>query len=82
MRTPLSTAFASAVRHRRMARGLSQEALAERADVHRTYVSAVERGRVRLGLDVAHRIALGLGVSLSALIRDAERALDRENVKR
>jgi transcriptional regulator with XRE-family HTH domain len=56
---------------------LSQEALAERADVHRTYVSAVERGRVRLGLEVAHRLAVGLGVSLSALIRDAERTMAR-----
>lgn len=73
MGSPFSKAFAKAVRRRREARGLSQEALAERADIHRTYVSAIERGRVRVGLDVAHRLALALGESLSALVRDAER---------
>ncbi|MGA2514610.1 MAG: helix-turn-helix transcriptional regulator, partial [Candidatus Limnocylindrales bacterium] len=42
---PLFAAFGAAVRALRTRRGLTQEALAERAQLHRTYVTEVELGR-------------------------------------
>jgi len=51
---------------------MSQERLGELAGVYRTYMSRVELGQVRLGLDVAQRLANGLGMSLSDLIARAE----------
>jgi transcriptional regulator with XRE-family HTH domain len=68
----VSKAFGRAVRRRRTHLGLSQEALAEQAGIHRTYVSSIERGKVRLGLEIAKKVAEGLGVSLSELIAEAE----------
>jgi transcriptional regulator with XRE-family HTH domain len=69
----LKVAFGDAVRKFRIARGLSQEKLAERADIHRTYVGDVERGLRNIALVNMHRIASALGVSLSSLISDMEK---------
>ncbi len=68
----LSTTFGAVVRQRREELGLSQEALAAKADIHRTYVSSIERGKVRVGLDIAKKVADGLGIPLSELIAEAE----------
>jgi transcriptional regulator with XRE-family HTH domain len=57
----MSKLFGRVVREEREARGLSQEGLAARAGIHRTYVSSIELGKVRLGLDVAKKLADGLG---------------------
>jgi hypothetical protein len=40
----ISLAFGAVVRKHRKANGLSQEALAERADIHHTHVGLIERG--------------------------------------
>ncbi len=72
MSESMSRAFGRVVRVRREAKGLSQEKLAERAGIHRTYISSIERGRVRLGLDIAKKLADGLGTSLSSLIATVE----------
>ena len=69
----ISKHFGLAVRTRRAALGLSQEKLAERAGVHPTYVSMVERGVRNVTLDVAARIAKALKVSLPKLIEEAQR---------
>jgi transcriptional regulator with XRE-family HTH domain len=68
----LSKAFGLAVRRRREEKGMSQENLAVHAGIHRTYVSSIERGKVRLGLDIANKVATGLGIPLHELIKDAE----------
>jgi len=68
----LSNTFGAVVRQWREKLGLSQEALAAKADIHRTYVSSIERGKVRLGLDIAKRVADGLGIPLRELIAEAE----------
>ena len=54
-------------RHRRLA-GLSQEELAHKAGVDRTYVSALERCVYAASIDVVDRLAVELGVSASDLL--------------
>lgn len=61
-----------AIRSRRMAAGLSQEALAEKAGVHPTYLSMVERGIRNPTLDVASRLAKALKIPLPQLIEEAQ----------
>jgi transcriptional regulator with XRE-family HTH domain len=50
---------------------LSQEQLAERAGLDRTYVSGVERGRRNPTLDVLQRLANALGSDLDVLFATA-----------
>jgi transcriptional regulator with XRE-family HTH domain len=68
----ISKAFGMVVRRQRERLGLSQEALANSAGIHRTYVSSIELGKVRVGLDVAKKVADGLGIPLKELIAEAE----------
>jgi transcriptional regulator with XRE-family HTH domain len=60
-------AFGARVRALRLQKGLSQEQLAERAGLHRTYVSSLERGQRNVGLDNIHIIARALDVHPSQL---------------
>lgn len=59
--------FGDNVRARREAQDLSQEQLAERADLDRTYISGVERGVRNLSLNSVVRIAKALKTSASEL---------------
>lgn len=59
--------FGQAVRKRRMELGLSQEGLAERADLHRTYVADIERGVRNLSLKNIEKLAQALGMSIANL---------------
>ena len=68
-------AFGQAMRKARQAAGLSQEALADMAGIHRTYVGDVERGERNISLINMIRLARALSVSLSQLIRDMEKHL-------
>ena len=56
-----------AVQRLRAERGWSQEELADRAGVHRTYVSGVERGVRNPTITALEKIAGGLGVKIGAL---------------
>ncbi|WP_173915212.1 helix-turn-helix domain-containing protein [Halobacillus sp. Marseille-Q1614] len=47
--------------------GITQEELAYRADIHATYVSAIERGVRNTKIDMIHNIAFALGVPPSHL---------------
>lgn len=69
----LSAAFAKVIKKHRLQARLSQEALAEAAGIHHTYVSLLERGRCKPTIEVAGRIARALGEKLSTLIEEAER---------
>ena len=50
--------------------GYSQEVLAERSDLHRTYISDVERGARNLSLESITRLAQALDISVAALFPD------------
>lgn len=54
--------FANNVKEYRLLRGLSQEAFAEKAGLHRTYISAVEREKRSISLDNIQKIAEALDV--------------------
>lgn len=60
------------IRKKRHALGMSQEEFAEKADVHRTYISDIELGKVNVGINVVEKLAEALESSLSHLIREAE----------
>ena len=62
------------LRARREASGVSQEALADLAGIHRTYVSMLERGRANPSLSVLDALAGALGTHLSSIFREVEAA--------
>ena len=64
--------FGARVRDRRTALGLSQEALAERCDLHRTYVGSLERGERNVTLLNILRLATGLEVDAGELLHGLE----------
>ena len=52
----------------RQEKGWSQEDYADRADIHRTYVSDIERGRRNPTITVVEKLAGPFGVSASRLL--------------
>ena len=66
--------FGLAIRGQREAAGLSQEDLGFQADVHRTYVSMIERGGGNPSLTVIVRLTNALGSTLTSLMREVERS--------
>ena len=64
--------FGLSVRHFRENHGWSQELLAEKADLNRSYLGEVERGRVIPSLATAEKLASALEISLSALLAHCE----------
>ena len=64
--------FGRAIRLAREKLKLSQEDFAERANVHRTYISSIELGKVNVGIEIANSLAAALGLRLSELVRRAE----------
>ena len=64
--------FGAAVRLRRNHLGISQEELAGRAGLHRTYISDVERGARNVSLESIHRLADALAVPAATLFPHSE----------
>ncbi len=64
----LRTVLARNVRQLRHERGLSQEELADRAGLHRTYIGSIERGERNLTVDNIQKIARGLDVDAAHLL--------------
>jgi DNA-binding XRE family transcriptional regulator len=67
----ISTRIIPSSQHRaaRKAKGLSQEALGELADLHPTYVGSVERGERNISVDNMDRLARALGLDVVDLLR-------------
>lgn len=65
----LMQAFAMEVKARRGELGISQEELAHRADVNRTFVAKVELAQNQPSLTVLHKLSTGLEVELPELLR-------------
>ena len=61
--------FAANLKRYRRAAGLSQEELAHRAGVDRTYISALERARYAASIEIVDRLAQELGAEAADLVR-------------
>jgi two-component system, response regulator len=72
--TTLWARFGIIIRRMRIAKNISQEELAERAQLHRTYLTDVEHGKRNLSLESIRKIAIALDVSLSELFLEIEKA--------
>lgn len=59
----------TAIRKRRLALGLTQEQLAEKADLHWTYVSGIERGIRNVSIVNLFHIAMALDVRVRDLVK-------------
>lgn len=68
----LRKVFGTMVRRTRKERGLSQEALADIAGLHRTFVGFVERAETNISIDNIGRIADALGVTAASLLDAAD----------
>ncbi|MEN6489534.1 MAG: helix-turn-helix transcriptional regulator [Smithella sp.] len=62
--------FGERVRQLRQVRGVSQEKLAELAELHRTYIGGIERGERNVALLNILKIAKALNVSPCELLKD------------
>jgi transcriptional regulator with XRE-family HTH domain len=71
----LQQLFGRLLRHRREKAKLSQEALADRAGLHRNYIGLLERGLRTPSIDVLRKLAMGLETSMVSLVRDLEKRL-------
>lgn len=70
----LQVRLGSAIRERRAALALSQEVFADSIKMHRAYYSKIERGERNVTLQTLARVAQGLGVPPSLLLKEAEAA--------
>ena len=77
-RLEMSDAFALVLRRHREGKELSQEALAEKADLHPTYIGMLERSLRNPSLNVTK----ALDVPLSKLITEAEAIQQKANPKK
>jgi transcriptional regulator with XRE-family HTH domain len=71
-RSPEHAALGRATRELRMAIGISQEGLADRSGLHRTYVGGIERGERNVSYENLLRLADALGTKPSELLARAE----------
>lgn len=62
--------FGEKVREERLKLGLSQEQLASRAGVHRTYIGMIERAEKNITLENISKVAKALGLSISELTKE------------
>ena len=72
MQTDIMVRFGQAVRQIRRAQSISQEELAERCGLHRTYISDVELGKRNVSLENIERIATSLNKSLVELFSEVK----------
>ena len=62
--------FGKRVRERRVALGLSQEELASRAGVHRTYIGMIERAEKNITLENIEKISKALNLPIDDLMKN------------
>ena len=66
------TRYGQAVRKIRLAQEISQEELADRCGLHRTYISDIELGKRNLSLENIERIAISLNKTLPEFFMEVE----------
>ena len=71
-RNGILAALGRNVRHRREARALTQEKLAEKAGLDPTYISGIERGLRNPGIKNVARLAKALGFTTAELCKGVD----------
>lgn len=71
-RDPILAAFGLRLRQQREAKGLTQERLAEKADLDQTYISGIERGLRNPGIKNVVRLARALGIPTAKLVEGVD----------
>ena len=66
----LKKIFSNNVRKYRIKQNLSQEELAEKAGVHRTYIGSVERGERNITINVMEKICVALEIPITDLFKE------------
>ncbi len=61
--------FGNKVREERLKQGFTQESLAAKTGVHRTYIGMIERAEKNITLENIEKIARALGVSIDYLMK-------------
>lgn len=69
MNKTLLEKFGQKVRDERQKQGLSQEELAAKAGVHRTYIGMIERAEKNITLTNIYKVAQALDISISELTK-------------
>jgi transcriptional regulator with XRE-family HTH domain len=68
----LQQQFGNLIRRRRLGLKLGQEALADKAGLHRTHVSLLERGKRMPTLQVVKKLAAALETTMASLMQELE----------
>lgn len=69
MKKQILVKFGQRVRQEREKQSLSQEELANKAKVHRTYIGMIERAEKNITLANIEKVAIGLGVRIESLFK-------------
>lgn len=72
MENEIRIKFGITLRRLRKKQGVSQEAFADKCDLHRTYISDIERGERNVSLENIQKIANVLNISISELFKEME----------
>ena len=76
MGTEIRVRFGKTLRKLRKKQGVSQEAFTDKCDLHRTYISDIERGERNVSLENIEKIAQVLNIQMSELFKEMEKEHD------
>lgn len=68
----IQKAFGQAIRKLRMEQGISQEKFADLCNLHRTYISDIERGVRNISLENIDKMAIALNIKISDIFKEVE----------
>ena len=69
----INEVFGNVIRTLRKRNGLSQETLAYRAEIDRTYMSSIERGKKNPTIKVVYKLSKALGITVSDIMGEFEK---------
>ena len=70
IKTPITVSFGNKIRELRKSRGLSQESLADLAELDRSYIGGVERGDRNISLNNIQKLSIALNVNIADFFKE------------
>lgn len=70
IKTPITVSFGNKIRELRKSRGLSQESLADLAELDRSYIGGVERGDRNISLNNIQKLSIALNVNITDFFKE------------